>query len=117
MIARIMKENVAYAWPDVDIAETDDHYSFSFEIPGALKDDIKIWLENDVLTVSGEKKRSSDDARRMLFSGRAFGKFERSFRVPKSVDRNNVKAEFVDGILVVTLPKVPEAKGKEISIN
>jgi HSP20 family protein len=115
--ARLFRANGSYAWPDVDISESADGYTFSFEIPGALRDDIKIWLDGDILTVSGEKKKALGDNARSLFSEREFGKFERAFRLPESVDRSNVKAEFVDGVLVVSLPKAPETKAREITIN
>ena len=115
--ARLWMEKSSYAWPDVDIAENENEYRFSFEIPGTVKDDIKIWLEDDVLTVSGEKKKVSAESDEPLVSERAFGKFERSFKLGKPVERNNVSAEFIDGILVITLPKAAEAKPREISIN
>jgi HSP20 family protein len=96
--------------PDVDISETDKEYLFNFEIPGALRDDIKIWLENDVLTVSGEKKADIDGKSERLVSERSFGKFERSFRLPEPVDRNKVIAELVNGVLAIKLPKTREVK-------
>ncbi|OGC90857.1 MAG: hypothetical protein A2W25_13065 [candidate division Zixibacteria bacterium RBG_16_53_22] len=117
LAARILRDNVGYAWPDVDIAESDDSYSFTFEIPGALKEDIKIWIDKDVLTVTGEKKGSRIDGQKTISSERNFGKFERSFRLPELVDRNNVQAKFMNGLLVVTIPKAQEAKAKEIAIN
>jgi HSP20 family protein len=115
--ARFWRENSSFAWPDVDIAENENEYKFSFEIPGAVKDDIKIWLENDILTVSGEKKKTIPETGEQLVSERPYGKFERSFRLNKPVDKNRVTAEFVDGILIITLPKAVESKPREISIN
>jgi HSP20 family protein len=117
LMARLWTPNVSHAWPDVDISETDDGYVFNFEIPGAVKDDIKIWLENDVLTVSGEKKSKQMDGSNKLISERSFGKFERSFKMPSGVDRNKVTAEIVDGILVVAVPKTAETKAREIEIK
>jgi HSP20 family protein len=101
--------------PEVDISETDTEFLFNFELPGALKDDIKIWLENDILTVSGDKKADAREQSESLVSERAFGKFERSFRLPESVDRNKVNARLVDGVLAINLPKIKQAK--EILIN
>jgi len=117
LTARMFRDNIGYAWPDVDVAESPDNFMFSFEIPGAMKDDIKIWIDQDVLTVTGEKKLPKDDGQKTIFSERNYGKFERSFKLPGHVNRDNVKAEFVDGILRVTVPKTPEAKPKEITIN
>ncbi len=108
-------ENAGYSWPDVNISETDGEYLFSFDIPGTVRDDIKIWLDNDLLTVSGEKKADSFEKEERLVSERAFGKFERSFRLPKSVDRNKVEAELVSGVLTIRLPKIIETR--EISVN
>jgi HSP20 family protein len=115
--ARFWKENSSFAWPDVDIAENEKEYKFSFEIPGAARDDIKIWMENDILTVSGEKKKVLPENGEQLVSERPYGKFERTFRLNKPVEKNGVKAEFFDGILVITLPKAAESKPREISIN
>ena len=117
MAARLWRDRASFAWPDVDIAENDNEYKFSFEIPGTAKDDVKIWLEDDILTVSGEKKNSISENSEQLVTERAYGKFERSFRLGKQVERNKVSAEFVDGILVITLPKAVDAKPREISIN
>jgi HSP20 family protein len=95
------------AWPLVDISESNENFTLKFEIPGAAKEDIKIWIENDLLSISGEKKNDSDSER--LVAEREFGKFERSFKLPSAVDRNNVLAELLDGILTIKLPKVVEA--------
>jgi HSP20 family protein len=117
LAARIFRDNIGYAWPDVDIAESSDSFSFTFEIPGALKENIKIWIDKDVLTVTGEKRGSNSDGQKTISSERNFGKFERSFKMPEHVDSNAVKAKFVDGLLVVTIPKSQEAKVREITIN
>jgi len=116
-MARLFSSKQSFAWPDADIKENDNEYIFSFEIPGTLKDDIKIWLDDDVLTVSGEKRMKPGGDETVLVNERAFGKFERSFRLPSPVDRNKIKAEFVDGILVVVTPKAAETVKKEIKIN
>jgi HSP20 family protein len=101
--------------PDVDISETDKELRFSFENPGALRDDVKIWLENDILTVSGEKKTDDNDRSERLVCERSFGKFERSFRLPEPVDRNKVVAELVDGVLEIILPKAKKVTEIRIS--
>ena len=116
-MARLFERNIGHSRPDVDIIENTDNYLFSFEIPGAMKDDIKIWLEDDILTVSGEKKEELAKGETKLLSERNFGKFEMSFRLPGSIDGGKIKAEFVDGLLVVTVPRSAEAKAKEIAIQ
>jgi HSP20 family protein len=116
-MARFFERNSSRPRPNVDIIENADNYLFGFEIPGAMKEDVKIWLENDILTVSGETKEELAKGETKLLSERSFGKFEMSFRLPGSVDGGKIKAEFVDGLLVVTVPKSAEAKPKEIAIR
>ena len=104
-------------WMGVDIKESEDKYTFNFEIPGAIKDDVKIWLEGNILTVSGEKKEIEKEGERNLHSERVYGSFERSFRLPDDIDGNNVAAEFVNGILVVTVAKSEKSKRVTVEIR
>jgi HSP20 family protein len=106
-------DNANRVRPDVDIIETADNYLFKFEIPGMHKNDIKIWLENNTLTVSGEKKIPDNSDR--LLAERSFGNFARTFKLPAPVDKDKVSAELVDGVLAITLSKAKVAA--EISIN
>jgi HSP20 family protein len=103
--------------PEVDISENNDSYSLRFEIPGISKEDVRIWIEKDMLMVSGEKKQdlNKDEVRHL--GERRFGKFERSFWIPEDADREKVKAEFENGLLTITVPKAAESKPKEIKIN
>jgi len=103
--------------PNVDISENKDNYTLRFEIPGMAKEDVKIWIEKDMLMVSGEKKQelNKDEVRHL--GERRFGKFERSFWVPQDADREKVKAEFDNGLLTVTVPKAAESKPREIQIS
>lgn len=116
-MAAMFESNRCFQAPNVDISENDEGYKLGFELPGALKDDVKIWVENDVLTVSGEKKRNVQKDDIKVISERSYGKFQRSFRLPKNVDKDNIKAEFVNGVLEITIPKTEEAKPKEINIK
>jgi HSP20 family protein len=116
-LAAMVEGRACLAMPNVDISENDDGYKLSFEIPGTMKDDVKIWVENDLLTVAGEKKSNFGKEDVKVHSERSYGKFERSFRLPKNADKEKVKAEFVDGILEVVIPKTEEAKPKEINIE
>ena len=104
-------------WFGVDIKESADHYTFNVEVPGAVKDDVKVWFEGSVLTISGEKRDIEKDGQKKIHSERVFGKFERSFRLPEDIDGNNIKAEFVNGILVVSVPKSEKTKPVEVKIN
>jgi len=103
--------------PNVDISENKDNYSLTFEIPGMAKEDVKIWIEKDMLMVSGEKKLGlkKDEVRHL--GERRFGKFERSFWIPDDADRENVKAEFDNGLLRVTVPKAAASRPREIKIS
>jgi len=103
--------------PNVDISESKDNYSLQFEIPGIAKEDVKIWIEKDMLMVTGEKKLDlkKDEVRHL--GERRYGKFERSFWIPEDADREKVKAEFDNGLLTVTIPKVAESKPREIKIS
>jgi HSP20 family protein len=106
--------------PAVAVSETNDELMLSAELPGMGENDISIELENNVLTLSGEKseERSQDDEeRRFHIVERSFGSFSRSFTLPRTVDANGIVAKFENGVLTVTLPKVPEAKGRKIEIT
>jgi HSP20 family protein len=116
-MAAMVEKRACLAMPNVDISENEDGYRLSFEIPGTMKDDVKIWVENDLLTVSGEKKNNLGKEDVKVHSERSYGKFERSFRLPKNANKEEVKAEFIDGVLEVVIPKTEEAKPKEITIE
>ncbi|RKY60288.1 MAG: Hsp20/alpha crystallin family protein [Candidatus Latescibacterota bacterium] len=104
--------------PKVDVAETDDAVVVTAELPGMEKDDIKVSIENNVLTISGEKKQEKEEKDRTYhWSERVYGRFSRSFTLPARVDANKVKAVYKNGVLTLTLPKVEEAKPKQIEIT
>lgn len=104
-------------YPSVDISENKDNYSLRFEIPGMAREDVKIWIEKDMLMVSGEKKQNLDKNEIRHLGERRFGKFERSFWIPEDADREKVKAEFENGLLTITVPKAAESRPREIKIN
>ncbi|MDZ8118028.1 Hsp20/alpha crystallin family protein [Pontiella agarivorans] len=96
--------------PQFEITETDDAFSVAAELPGLGKEQIEIVLENDVLTVKGEKKAEEQkEDRNCLYSTRQYGSFERKFQLPDSVDQAEVKAHYENGLLMLNLPKKPEA--------
>ena len=90
------------------------------ELPGLDPKNIGVSVENDVLTISGEKSESwgdgGDNAQLHVFE-RHYGRFERSFRLPKSVDPDGIDARFKDGVLAVSLPKVEAAKPRKIEVK
>lgn len=103
--------------PFVDIAETDDDIIVTAELPGMKKEDIKIIVQDNVLTLQGEKKGESEDKKRNYHRvERIYGSFIRNFRLPSSVVIDKINAEYKDGVLNVVLPKSEEAKPKEVNI-
>lgn len=104
--------------PATDIEETDKEFRIVFELPGMEKNDIKVSVEDNVLTVSGERKeRSEEKNKNFVRSEIRCGSFSRSFSLPRTVDVQNVAADYKDGLLTITLQKTEEAKPKEIEIK
>jgi len=106
--------------PPVDIYETEGNLVVKAEAPGLEKDNFKVSVENNVLTLSGEKinEMSEKDAEGNCHrTERTYGKFSRSFTLPNNVDVTGVKAKYKNGVLEVSLPKKEEAKPKEISVD
>ncbi len=114
------EEEVAEAtWaPAVDVKESDEALTVYVELPGVEKKDIAISLEDNVLTVTGQRTQSRDEDKESYHRvERTYGKFRRSFRLPANVEGDKVAAEFKDGVLSVEIPKAAEAKPRQIEIN
>ena len=114
-------QNLAWV-PPVEIAESDTMIVMTFELPGLDKDDVKIDIADDVLTLRGEKKSThvEEDAKKEFFlKERSYGVFERSFSLPPSVNVDEITAVFEKGVLEITLPKseVVKPRGREIAIQ
>jgi len=107
-----------YQWnPPVDIYEDEGSIQVICEVPGVNKDDVNISIQDNVLTLSGEKKRMDMDEQGSFYRvERLYGTFQRSFSLPSSVDQEKVRATYNNGILTILLPKVEEAKPREVSI-
>ena len=107
------------AWsPAVDVKETQDALQFHVELPGLKKEDVEITIENNVLTIAGERKfekETKDENYHRL--ERSYGAFSRSFTLPTGVRSEQVEAKFENGVLAVTLPKQEESKPRKISIR
>lgn len=104
-------------YPSVDIAETKDEVIVKAEIPGMTKEDVSISLQENVLTLRGEKKLEKEEKGKTFYrTERSYGSFVRSFNLPTAVLGNKVKAVYKDGVLQITLPKKEEVKSKEIPI-
>jgi HSP20 family protein len=104
--------------PAVDIYEHEGNIVLTAELPGVDPKDVDIRVENNVLTLRGERKWS-DEVQRESYHRveRAYGSFARSFTLPNVVNTEKIKADFEDGMLKLVLPKREEAKPKQISIN
>lgn len=104
--------------PPVDISEDDHNITLQAEIPGVKQEDLNITLENNVLTISGERKFKEEEKKENFHRiERRYGKFTRSFTLPASVDPENVNAVFENGLLKITLAKREEFKPKQITIG
>ena len=110
----------ARAWmPAVDIRETADSYLVYADLPGLTKEHLSITMENNVLTISGERRfeRDAENSDSYHRVERSYGSFSRSFTLPSRVKNDEVQASFQDGVLTVTIPKLEEARPRQIAIN
>jgi len=104
--------------PPVDIYEQDGNLVLKAELPGIDPKDVDVRVENNVLTLTGERKFENEVKREAYHRvERAYGRFSRSFTLPNVVDTASIKAEFKDGLLRVVMPKREEAKPKQISVS
>ena len=101
--------------PQVDVRETEKEFLIEADLPGFSKDQVKLSLEDDVLSISAEREHSNEEEREGYHRvERRHGTFRRSFIVPESIDRNKISANSADGVLTVTLPKVKDKQGTRI---
>jgi HSP20 family protein len=104
--------------PALDLYEDKDNLVVRAELPGMKKEDIDLSLHENVITVSGERKNEKKyEGGQTSREERFFGRFTRSMKLPKQVEGTKVKAAYKDGVLTVTLPKVEEAKPRQIQIK
>ncbi len=111
--------NSVASWsPRTDVSENNEAYVIKAELPGINKNDVKITLRENVLTIKGEKKQEKEEKDHSFHRvERSYGGFERSFSLPSGVKGEKIDAAYKDGILTLTLPKVEEAKPKEIEVK
>ena len=104
--------------PVADITETDKEYLIKAELPEVKKEDVKITLENGVITITGERKHEKEQTDENEIRVESFyGSFARSFSLPDNIDPKGIKAESKDGVLRVRIPKTPAAESKKIAIE
>jgi HSP20 family protein len=108
----------AGVFPAINVTDDGEALSVRAELPGIKTDDLDIRMENDTLTIAGERELASeDDAVSYHRREREWGAFRRSFSLPARVDSDKVEARYLDGILTITLPKAAEARPKQIPVQ
>jgi HSP20 family protein len=103
--------------PALDLYQNSDAVVAVVEVPGMRKEDIDISLQDGMLTIAGERERSSGEGENAERTERFSGKFRRSITLPSRVDAGKVSASYKDGILTITLPKAEEAKPKKVEVT
>jgi HSP20 family protein len=101
-----------------DVSEDENSLRITMELPGVDPSDVRLSLENNVLTIRGEKKQQMDDANERVHRfERTYGMFERTFVLPNTVDSERIDARYENGVLQVSIPKAERAKPREIRVN
>ena len=119
MLGRYPTERPEAFWaPALDIEETKESLVVRAELPGMKKDDIKIGITGDQLSISGERRHEAEEKGKTFHRiERCFGRFQRTLILPADIQADKVKASYKDGILELTLPKSEKAKAREITIQ
>ena len=110
---------ITTAWnPAVDITEHDNAFTVKVELPGVSRDNVRITIQDNILTIRGEKKQEKETKGTNVHrTERSYGVFQRSFSLPYSVSADAIEAKYADGVLTINLPKAEEAKRKEIEVK
>ena len=111
--------SITSSWyPACDVLEDKDSVKIIVELPGLTPDDVKLSLENNLLSIRGEKRQQAEETtERVHRYERSYGAFERSFALPTTVDSEKVSASFLNGILTVTVPKAERARPRESPVR
>lgn len=105
-------------YPACDVFEDREAIKIVAEVPGVKAEDVKLSLENNLLTIRGEKKQQAEErTERVHRYERSYGAFERTFALPSTVDAERIQADYEAGVLTVTVPKVERAKPREIPVK
>ena len=112
-------DDTSAVWaPRTDLSETDDAFRIRLDVPGTTKDDIAINLQNNTLTVSGERSSErQEDGEEYVRVERAFGNFHRTFTLPDAVDPDRVEATYDEGVLTINVPKTETSTRRQIEIQ
>jgi HSP20 family protein len=108
-----------FAWaPSADISETDAEYLIRAELPAVKKEDVKVTLDQGMITISGERKEDKETKDERFHRVESFrGAFSRSFSVPENIDDKSIRAESKDGVLTVHLPKTKASVPKTVEVK
>ncbi|MDX1484953.1 MAG: Hsp20/alpha crystallin family protein [Alphaproteobacteria bacterium] len=110
-IQSIARRVANYFAPESDAAATDSFYEINVELPGVAGEDIDLSVHNNILTVKGEKRYEHEEkGKTYFFSERAYGAFQRSFRLPPDSQGEEIEASHKDGVLTIRIPKTGPAK-------
>ncbi|RMG04185.1 MAG: Hsp20/alpha crystallin family protein [Nitrospirae bacterium] len=103
--------------PEVDIIEKSDHYLLIADLPGVDEKELDISIEKDLLTITGKMLIQIPENHRPIRSEFRSGRYHRAFRIYEDIDRDNIKANFKNGVLTLTIPKAENAKVRKIEIQ
>ena len=110
---------ITSAWlPPCDVFEDKETVKIVAELPGVRPEDVKLSLENNLLTIRGEKRQQAEERNERVHRyERSYGSFERSFALPSTVDPDKIAAKYENGVLTVTIPKAERARPREIPVK
>jgi HSP20 family protein len=116
VLSRFFDDDV---WPvALDIVEEKEQYVLKADLPGISKEDIKVSLENGILTIAGERKSETEEKDKQVHRvERSYGRFVRSLNVGTNVDESKIRASYKDGVLQLTVPKTEASKPKSIDVH
>lgn len=118
-LERLGAETELVEWtPRIDIVEANGGYELQADLPGMKKEDIKVEIVDDILTLKGERKLEEEKKEKNFrLTERRYGRFIRAFTLPENVNREGIVAEFKDGVLKLEIPTVEKPKPKEIEVT
>lgn len=111
--------DVTFEWsPSADISENEKEYAIRASLPGVKKEDIKVQMQEGMITISGERKQEKEDKNEKFHRIESvYGSFTRSFGLPDNVRAEGIKSDYKDGVLTVHIPKAEKAQAKQISVQ
>lgn len=113
-----LMQRLPFESPRVDIAETDSAVLVTADLPGLDEQDVQVSLDENLLTIHGEKKAEREEQKKNYhLMERSYGAFQRAVPVPAGIDRKKIKASFKNGVLHITLPKLPETQARRTQVK